>query len=310
MKKTMITLLFALTAMQSGISFGISASNAKAFKLNIQLNAIQYAKKDKALKIAKDLLKHSVKNSDLEQVSLQVLARPDTDEATRKVLMQVYLKQNKLVSNEKNMAKDLIKAATITGNSATMSQALQNLGLKAYPQMVKALQCKKRKRRGKKSKQKYPVAQQAMADAITLLVKGNLNAKVVKRSVPKLLNCFKCAGQQTALACGKAMAQFKKLGNRSIGGLRSILVRNKDQQRKAAAANVLALNASANKRYKRALETGIKSRNELIRLTSATALYGKFRDHSAAKKALEKLGQSAKNEAYRKQALQALKTAP
>ncbi len=310
MKKTIITLLFAFTAFQSTVSFGISVSNAKKLKLNIQLNAIQYAKKAKALKIAKDLLKHEAKNSDLEHVSLQVLSRPDTEEATRKVLIQVYLKQNKLMSNEKSRSKDLIKAAKITGKSNAMSHALQGLGLKAYPQMVKALECKRNRKRGKKSKAQYPVAQHSMADAINVLVKGNLNSKVVKKSIPKLLKCFSCAEQNTALACGKAIAQFKKLDNRSLSSLRKILVSHKNQQRKLAAAHLLALGASDNKRYKRVLEIGIKSRNELVRLTSATALYGKFRDHHNAKKVLEKLGQAAKSELYRKQALQALKETP
>ncbi len=306
MKKLWIKLLIVLFGMQSGISFSISASNAKALRLNIQLNAIQYAKKEKALKIAKDLLKHEVKNLDLEQVALQVLSRPDTDEATRKVLMQVYLKQNKLISNEKNLPKDLIKAAKITGASNTMIVALQNLGLKAYPKMVKALQCKKIRRR-KKSSDKYPLAQQSLAEAIHGLVKANTNTKVVKKSASRLLKCFKCAGQNTALACGRALSQFKKLDNISLRGLGSILVRHKDNQRKAAAAKILARNAESNKRSKRALESGIKSGNELTRLTSATALYRKFRDHHGAKKALEKLGQSSKNDSYRQQALQALK---
>ena len=303
----MIKLLLAFVAMQSGISYSISASNAKAFKLNIQLNAIQYAKKDKALKIAKYLLSHNEKSSDLEQVSLLVLSRPDTDEATRKVLLQVYLKQNKLISNEKNLPKELIQAARITGASASMSLAIQNLGIKAYPQMVKALQCKKSRRR-KKAKDKYPLAQQALADAIVLLVKANSSSKIVKRSTTRLLQCFKCAEKSTALACGRAIAQFKKLDNRSLSGLRSVLVSHKDQHRKTAAANLLARNARSDKRSKRALESGIKSRNELTRLTSATALYSKFRDHNGAKKVLEKLGQSARNKIYRKQALQALKT--
>ncbi|VAW79209.1 hypothetical protein MNBD_GAMMA12-426 [hydrothermal vent metagenome] len=310
MKKTIITLLFAFTAFQSTVSFGISVSNAKKLKLNIQLNAIQYAKKAKALKIAKDLLKYETKNSDLEHVSLQVLSRPDTEEATRKVLLQVYLKQNKLTSNEKNRSKDLIKAAKITGDSIAMSHALQGLGLNAYPKMVKALECKQKRRRGKKSKSQYPVAQHSIAEAINLLVKGNLNSKVVKKSIPKLLRCFKCAEQNTALACGKAIAQFKKLDNRSLSGLRTILVSHKNRQRKLAAARLLAFGASNNKRYKRVLETGIKNRNELIRLTSATALYGQFRDHHNAKKVLEKISLSAKNESYRKQALQALKKTP
>ena len=294
-----------------GLSHAISASNAKALKLNIRLNAIQYAKTDKAFKIAKDLLKHDEKNEDLEHVSLQVLSRPGTEERTREVLIKVYLKQNELTNNQKNRPKDLIKAARITGKSVSMSTALHKLGMKAYPKMVKALQCKKPARRRKKSKVKsYPLAQQSLAEAIAMLVKENNSSKVVLKSSAGLLRCFKCAEQNTALVCSKAIARLKKLDNRSVNSLRAILVSSKDEQRKTEAAKLLAQNAVSDKRFQRALEIGIRSRNELTRLKSATALYGKIRSHHGAKKALEKLGKSAKKETYRKQALQSLQAAP
>lgn len=312
MKKPLIKLLLIFIVAQPGLSHAISASNAKALKLNIRLNAIQYAKTDKAFKIAKDLLKHDEKNEDLEHVALQVLSRPDTEERTRKILLKVYLKQNELTNNQKNRPKDLIKAARITGNSAAMSMALHKLGMKAYPTMVKALQCKKPSRRRKKSKGKpgYPLAQQSLAEAIATLVKKNNSSKAVQKSSAGLLRCFKCADQNTALVCSKAIGHFKKLDNRSINRIRTILVSSKDEQRKTAAAKLLARNAVSDKRYQRALEVGIRSRNELTRLKSATALYGKIRSHHGAKKALEKLGKSAKKETYRKQALQSLEAVP
>jgi len=310
MKNTLIKILFAVIAIHSGISYGISYSNAKAMRMNIQLNAIQYAKKDKALKIAKDLLKVNVKNSDLEQVSLEVLSRPDTEERTRKVLIQVYLKQNLLIKNEESRSKDLIKASKIVGNSAVMSKALYDLGIKNYPKMIKALQCKFSRRRRKKSKTKYPVAQQALAEAISLFVKADVSSKSVKKSVPKLIRCFKCSDNNTALACGRAIAHFKKLDNRSVNAIRVVMVSTKNEQRKTAAANLLASYVVGDKRFQRALEIGMRSRNELTRLTAASALYGKIRSHHGARKALVKLGKSAKKESYRKQALQLLKENP
>ena len=292
--------------------FGISYNNAKALRLNIQLNAIQFVKKDKAFKIARELLKYDQKNEDLEHVALEVLSRPDTEERTRAILLKVYFKQNKLTGHEKNRTAELIGAAKITGSSEVMSKALQALGIKAYPKMVKALQCSKNKRRRKKSrsrsKSSYPVAQQSLAQAIDFILQKNKSSKAVKKSGGSLMKCFKCASSETALLCGKAIGRFDKLSSRTLNSLRSILVNHKDKQRKIAAANMLARFAPADKRSQRALEAGIRSRNELTRLTSATALYSKLRSHHGARKALEKLGKSAKKDEYRQQALKALQS--
>ena len=51
-------------------------------RFNVKLNAIQYADKDKALKLAKELLQHDKWNKDLEQVALLMLAKPGTEERT------------------------------------------------------------------------------------------------------------------------------------------------------------------------------------------------------------------------------------